>query len=374
LRIVFLTQYYFKGGTYFRWHNLAINLKKLGHQIEVFSCDTNFKNKRRTEMVDGIKYSIIPGCRFNRFFGNASSNLFTAIKMLFIKLPDADIYHLFQPFPVMGFKWIFKKITRKSSKFYYDWDDLWIGGIMIGKQNFINYHLVSLLENSLPEIADGVTTCSSFLKERLFKKQCKKIGIIHNGSTTVKIADKSKARKLLGLDEHLQYIGFMGRTLNELEWCIEIINNIENENIKLVLCGMNKEYIYNIMKSQTLDKIDILGELKPSEAILFANSLDYGLLPLDENDFNKSRFPIKFADYQFGGANVFYSNIGDLKSFANDLNWNIPLQPGKENFINGVIQYLDSNKQEKKPIDFNQLYRKLSWESKTSELISFYES
>jgi glycosyltransferase involved in cell wall biosynthesis len=374
LRIVFLTQYYFKGGTYFRWHNLAINLKKLGHEIEILSCDTNFKSKRRIEIVDEIKYSIIPGCRFNRFFGNGSSNLFTTIKMLFVKLPDADIYHLFQPFPVMGFKWIFEKYTRKSSKFYYDWDDLWIGGIMVGKQNLINYHLVSFFENRLPKMADGVTTCSSYLKERVLEKRYKKVGIIHNGSNTVKIVDKRKARKLLGLDEHVQYIGFMGRTLNELKWCIEIINKTENKNIKLALCGMNKEYVNTMMKSQTLDKIDILGELKPSEAILFANSLDYGLLPLDENDFNKSRFPIKFADYQFGGANVFYSNIGDLKIYTNDLNWNIPLQPGNENFINGVIQYLDTNKHEKKSIDFSQLTRKLSWESKTSELISFYES
>ncbi len=374
MKIVFLTQYYFKGGTFFRWHNLAIQLQKMGHQIEIFSCDTNYKSKRRVETVDNIKYNIIPGVIGSRWFGNASNNLFSALKILFIKLPKADIYHLFQPFSVMGFKWLLEKKKRPNAKCFYDWDDLWVGGLIGSKRNhnYIDYQLVNFFEHYLPRVAYGVTTCSSFLENLLKQRNAKRTTILHNGFDTPITTTKEDARKHLGLREDIIYLGFMGRTINELDWCIDTIKNISNPNIFLLLCGLSQKVFQSYMREELKDRVINLGEISPTEAEIFAAAIDFGLLPLEDNDFNNSRFPIKFSEYQRGGSPVFYSDIGELHFYTNKLPWNYPLKPGKDSFINGISILFKDFTHNKGHVDYELLGHYLSWNSKAQELLNFY--
>ena len=54
MKIVFIVQYHFFGGTFFRWHNLALALQQQGHTVMVFSATGNPKAKLEETIIDGI--------------------------------------------------------------------------------------------------------------------------------------------------------------------------------------------------------------------------------------------------------------------------------------------------------------------------------
>ena len=98
MRIAFFVQYCHTAGTYFRWHNLAVGLQYAGHTLDVYAGDFDYRNKKRTEIRDGVTYFISPSLKTVSVFSNPSDS-FTAFKRV-LELPHAsyDVYHLFQPF------------------------------------------------------------------------------------------------------------------------------------------------------------------------------------------------------------------------------------------------------------------------------------
>jgi hypothetical protein len=61
LRIHFYVHHVHEVGTYFRYHNLAIDLTRLGHEVIVYAGDQNFRIKVRWKTQDGVRYHIEPG-------------------------------------------------------------------------------------------------------------------------------------------------------------------------------------------------------------------------------------------------------------------------------------------------------------------------
>src|SRR5262249_45451810 len=124
LRVQFFTQACHSQGTYFRTHNLAIGLTALGHHVTVFSGDFDAKARVRAELRDGVRYEIVPECPLNRVFGVAADPVIIARRFL-RRYPACDVAHLFQPFPSAAAGW-----ARAGSRVrFFDWDDLWCGGL-----------------------------------------------------------------------------------------------------------------------------------------------------------------------------------------------------------------------------------------------------
>ena len=183
---------------------------------------------------------------------------------------------------------------------FYDWDDLWTDGILSSKPNGFSeryFHGVTkYFETRLPRWADQVTTCSEYLREMATERGAARTTVIHNGLSATSAPEQGMARESLGMRSDALYLGFMGRTTDELSWCFDLLTEkIEHlPRLRLALCGCPKSVLQSLPQSVN-SRIDHLGNLNPEQIPAFASAIDLGLLPLEENAFNMSRFPIKFG-------------------------------------------------------------------------------
>ncbi len=319
LQIHFFVNFVHEQGTYFRFHNLARSLKLLGHEVEIFGCDHHSESKRRTEERDNILYHITPSFRGQRWFP-APHHPLNALAQLPAASKQCDVAHLFQPFLSAALAW---RIARTQTRFY-DWDDLWTGGLHPTKpvEGLNRYAQLStaILEKRLPKSADHMTVCGRFLNRLAIKRGAVTPTTIPNGVWQTKPTDKEAARRALGLKSDALYLGYMGRTADELDWCLSLItqNLSRHPNLRFAVCGP-PESAFVSLSPHIRERIDYLGSLPPARIPTFASAIDLGLLPLKANAFNRSRFPIKFAEYLMGGAPVLCSNVGDCAKLGENL-------------------------------------------------------
>lgn len=263
---------------------------------------------------------------------------------------------------------------------FYDWDDLWVGGLLNNKsKSFRELWIkgwVTYLEKHLPKISHHVTTCSQFLARLAAARNAPRISVIPNGFWPFEIPDKKAARERLGLDPRATYVGFMGKTIAELSWCFEGLESgiHRHENLRFALCGPTPEAL-NGLSEDTRRRIDYLGSLPPLKTREFAAAIDLGLLPLENNSFNQSRFPIKYTEYMAAGTPVLCSEIGECQRLSVDFPW--VFKAGKSR-----SQWLDSFERavgmavggSLAQVDVNAIERSLSWDSIGKGLLDIYRS
>jgi len=378
LRIHFLTQFAHAQGTYFRFHNLAVGLTLLGHKVTVFSVDTpttSFSCPEREEIRDGVLYRIIPLYKGMRVFGSAS-NPMTALRRCLIDYPSCDVAHLFQPFLSAAVPWKYI-LAKKATTLFYDWDDLWMNSALEHPRSLNEYwHRISVgfLEKYLPIEANHITTCSQFLADLALQRNATRVSVIHNGYWPFEISDKAVARESLKLRQDALYIGFMGRTLFELSWCFEALErNLQHyENLRFAVCGPPTSD-FNEVSPHLLQHIDYLGSLSPIQTRIFAAAIDLGLLPLADNSFNQSRFPIKFAEYMAAGAPVLCSEVGECSNFFSHLPWVINAGTTKQAWLKAFDHALSLKKNDQlSRVNHDILENTLSWKNISQKLAQLY--
>jgi len=374
LKIAFIVQYSHKAGTYFRWHNLAIALQNNGHIVDVYAGDFNYNTKTRVEVREGVRYFITPSFFSSRIFPNPS-DIFTGIKRLF-SLPKSeyDVYHLYQPFLQAFIPWYFLKKTRKAL-FFYDWDDLWVGGLIVNPQSFKDkyvFAIVKYLERKLPILADGTTVCSTYLCERAGALNTE---IIFNGFWQKELISKHLLRKKWSLEGSVFYLAYIGKTYGEMNWIKEAFELFPPDyNIGLIVCGPDE----TLLKSLNLlndERIKYFGTVSPSDANELAMVSDLGLIPLEDSAFNRSRFPIKFFDFLSVGTPVYYSPIGDISKIGAKIGYAIEGPLEKKDWINFMPNAVNKVKQFKdNDIDVLKQLENHTWTSIAITLVRFYKS
>lgn len=374
MKIAFFVQYSHKAGTYFRWHNLAIALQNNGHIVDVYAGDFNYKAKSRVEVREGVRYFITTSFLSSRFFPNPS-DIFTGIKRLF-RLPknEYDVYHLFQPFLQAFIPWYFLQ-NRRKALFVYDWDDLWVGGLIVNpitlKDKYV-YAIVKFLERKLPTLADGTTVCSTYLRDIA---STSKVEIIFNGFWPKEMVSKNLVRVKWGLDDNIFYLAYIGKTAGEMNWIQEALELFPFEfNIGLIICGPDETLLksLNLLKD---NRIKYFGTVSPTEAYELAIASDLGLIPLEDSKFNHSRFPIKFFDFLSVGTPVYYSPIGDISKIGAKIGYAIEGPLVKKDWINFMPNAVNKVKQFKdNDIDVLKQLENYTWASIANTLVSFYKS
>ena len=324
MKITFFTCFGFPQGTYFRWHNIAIGLQRLGHEVTVHAIGSRHWGRTQFEVRDGVHYVLVPLTPFVHRLLDSRLDPITLLRAMRHALGPADIYHVFQPFPHSCIPALFHRFNDGCLVF--DWDDLWWGGFFASGvesqfRNTLLTRAVRFLEERMPRYVDGVTTCSTFLADAAGEHGATSTQIIHNGYWPGQpVPSKSAAREILGLDPQAFYFGFMGRTTAEITWCLDALaaKSSLGRKVRLALCGMP----HNLVEELPADYsscIDYLGCLTQAQTRVFARAIDCGLLPLDDTPFNQSRFPIKFAEYLASGAHVAASAVGEFARLAKQL-------------------------------------------------------
>jgi glycosyltransferase involved in cell wall biosynthesis len=317
LRIRFFVNFVHEQGTYFRFHNLAVALARLGQKVQVYGLDHNTKSRRRWETRDGISYHIIPSARGLSLVSPLVHPASAFRMRLCAGTEPCDVAHLFQPFPAAFWAW---RACRAPTKFY-DWDDLWIGGILprarIFTRGWLEGAMIARLETKLPSMAGHVTVCSQYLANKARALGAARVTVIVNGLWPFPPIGKDEARRVLGLAPDALYFGFMGRTCAELDWIFEAMRSTvaSQPTLRLAICGPPPKCLDGLDPA-IRTKIDYLGQLSAAQTKVFASALDLGLLPLDDTPFNQSRFPIKYAEHMAAGRPVLCSDVGECGLMA----------------------------------------------------------
>ena len=374
LRIHFFVNFVHETGTYFRFHNLAIGLTRLGHQVKVIACDANYRSNTRQEHRDGVPYEIMPESMLRRVFGFHCDPL--TILRRFARLSEAcDVAHLFQPFPGAAVAWL-----RANAKIrFYDWDDLWVGGLMsapVGhSSDYWSRPFVRFMEHHyLPRRADHVTAISQFLADLARERGAKAVTLLNSGSWASEVEDKTAIRDRLGLQSNAFYAGFMGRTDNELPWCFEALEaNLERHpQLRLAICGPQPSCLDGL-SLRVRERVDYLGQLSPSQAKQFAACMDLSLLPLEDNPFNRSRLPQKFGDYLAARVPLLSSTVGECGHLIGLFPWAIPAGISKDQWLHafgGTVDHLIGG--DVPAFDSDLFHEHLSWDGLSRKLAQLY--
>jgi len=380
LKIKFFTCFGFPQGTYFRWHNLAIGLQRLGHEVTVHAVGPRHWGRTQFEVRDAVRYVLVPSTPFIHRFLDLRLDPITLLRTFRCEVGDADIYHVFQPFPHSCLPGLFHR--QKTRCLIYDWDDLWWGGVVPARMGFPwpaswLWSIVRIIEHGMPRRADGVTTCSRFLAEASQMHGAVATQVIHNGYWPNQPAPtKFAARATTGLDQQAFYFGFMGRTFGEISWCMDALaaKAPSGREVRLALCGMPPD-ILDVLPAEQRASIDYLGNLTPAQSQIFTHAIDCGLLPLEDTSFNQSRFPIKFAEYLAGGAHVVASSVGEFADLAKHLP-GVTLAGRTREVWGATLNTIDLDRLETgfATTSNSVLARMLDWQVLAGQLQEFYSS
>lgn len=371
MRIAFVVNYCHRAGTFFRWHNLAIVLKEQGHDVHVFAGDVKRGLKSRKEQIDGISYHITPAFA-SSFLFPTPTDPFHAI-WRFINLPrDFEVYHLFQPFLDGFIPWYIMRAIYPKKKYFLDWDDLWIDSLVKrgrGLKNKFVYNTVSRIEHYFTRYK-FVTVCSTFLSDRVIMGG----SIVYNGFSSVFQYSKEYSKKYIGVDSDnaILLLSYTGRTNGELNWLAHLCSELVKESIefRLLLCGPSDEQIRSSGLCE-YSRVVSFGSVDSLFALHVANASDFGLLPLEESFFNKSRFPIKFFDYLSCGTAVYYSPVGELSKIGFSIEGAHMGPTSKDKWVEDFIRLVKSNNYLLKPNPMS-LYAQYSWKAQGDKLIKLY--
>lgn len=340
----------------------------------MYTCDFDDNGwKPRDEVRDGVNYFIQPQHWFHRYFWHASDPV-TVARRYFRTYPPCDIAHLFQPFPGAAAGWL---RARAGARFY-DWDDLWSGGLIQGPIRRWREHWprtwVSFLERRLPRWADHVTAISGYLASLARERGAREVSVVNSGSWPLAPVDKAAVRRRLGLRENAFYAGFMGRTTAELPWCVAALaaNAERRPDLRLALCGMPAAELARF-PDDVRNRIDYLGQLTPAEAQEFSSCLDLALLPMEANNFNLSRLPQKFADYLATGVPLLCSAVGECALLIPKFPWVLPAGSTQPEWESSFASALDRIASNTIPQFDPQLFeRHLSWNGLSRTLSQIY--
>lgn len=377
MRICFLVQYAHVAGTYFRWHNLARALQEAGHTVHVYAGDFDVNAQQRTEIREGVEYFIYPSLFTTKIFYNPSDPFTGLMRWWNMRHAQYDVFHLFQPFVQAYVPWKLLQKKNPNAVFVYDWDDLWTEGLF-GQASDIRtkwvHNTVAWLEKKLPHQADGTTVCSGFLQKRFPTQLNSKV--LYNGFWPKKNwPNKEELRTKWNMEKQVMHLSYIGKTAGELSWIAKGFHAAQQAglSVQLWIAGPEKAVVQEAGLWEQ-PGVHYVGMLSVEEAAGLAGASDLGLIPLENNAFNQSRFPIKFFDYLSVATPVYYSAVGELVE-AGKNQAGAFAGPAEEDAWVAQLPELISQIQTHPPnISLTDLEAAYAWPAVADQLIQFYKT
>ena len=379
-KILFLNHNQENFGTYYRCLFLAKGLSENGYKIKMLCASgKNFDLFiRKKKINENFTIITLPRIKYHQYF-TGQIGLRLPLTILYVLFDNYDICHAFTVAqPQIGIPaWMAKVIKRK--KLIVDWDDLWGKGFAEEHSSFIS-KVLSWSERYFIKFADRITYVSEFIGEQIDKLNLgiKKIKIPNGANTKqIKVLDKIESRKKLNLDIDKKYLisvantytDSLGIMLNAFRKVIEV-----NNSVLLIMVGEAEitgkfKKLFNKLKH----RIIITGKKPFSEIPLYLASADCLILPMDDNNIERARFPMRFGDYLCAGRPIISNAVGEVKYYLEKFKAGLISEPLDYNKMSeNILKVLKDQKPADK-ISFNS--RKLaeevfSWDKIIKKLIS----
>ncbi len=316
MKVLYLNHNRAHEGTFYRCFFLARELVKLGHDLTIITvsnttsqCTVKRKNR------DGVKIITLP-------FGFRKRNLLFSVLRPFLSMycvltRQYDLIHAFAvakattAFPLRAFSFL-----KDRRQLLIDWDDLHsdASAIRLRPYRWLATPLIKYLELRTPMHASTTTVVSGFLHDRATRLGLAGNDVIHvpNGCDTDAITplDKMACRKALGLPKGGNILVYMGNTHPSFSGLYNSFVKAAPEDTVLLCLGRFDGAFDGAFTER--DNIIFPGYAIHEDLSRYLGAADVLLLPMKDNGYENSRWPIRFADYLCSGRPVVSTGIGEV--------------------------------------------------------------
>lgn len=322
MKICYVTSGSENVGTYFRALFWAKYLVKHGHTVTLISShekpDWNLKKNRFRDGINVITFIKSP-YRFD-YIGFLIRPILVFFHVIFNHYDVVHSFVCWQPPSAVSMMAVrLKRVFGGKTKLIADWDDLWGEGGIAKEHGTLLSGIITIFEKSFPKFADHVTVCGEFLKKKAIIAgiQKKKISVIYNGSNVddIKPLLKHQSRNRLHLPKNAKLVLYIGQfqtsVFLQLIKAMDLI--IKNDkDINFYILG-HLSHEYEKIAQQRARQIKYLGKIKYEQLSMYMSASDLLLLPMEESDVERARFPIRFGDYIASGTPILSSPQGEIK-------------------------------------------------------------
>ncbi len=203
----------------------------------------------------------------------------------------------------------------------YDYSDLWTepsGGSRSDTFSAITANsLIFSAEKKIVDKSKIIFASSDFLAARIEKISCRKAVTIENGVDLFYFSDQNRNNyNVLQKIPHPR-LGYVGALRSKIDFALLDELAVQNPGWSIVLTGpdcLNNKAVFQKLLQK--ENVFWTGEVQQQEIPDYIKSLDVGLLPYREIEYNKAVFPIKFYEYLSQGIPVVGCGIPSTKKYA----------------------------------------------------------
>lgn len=351
MRLLFLNHNLVWRGTFFRVYQLARQMARLGHEVDVWTVSRHFSPSGDRYERCGVRIWETPRLwRVGRHDGGYAP-VDVLSRVLRIPFGHWDVIHAFGHRPNVSFPWYIRRCLRGGSVFCADWCDWWTaGGITTGRRPF---KWIDGLERSLEEgskrSADLVTVISTVLRDRALSigVDPERLELLPSGADVESIAvlDAKECREIIGLRSDDPVLFFAGYSF----WDVELISRAFRQVLRVsptcqllvVGGGVESAALEDLRSSFRIGyEVYLPGEVPFRLLGRFLGAACIHLLPLRDTLANRARVPNKLGDYLASGRPIVANDVGDAGRIVRTEGVGRVSEPSAERFAEKIIEVL----------------------------------
>jgi glycosyltransferase involved in cell wall biosynthesis len=275
-------------------------------------------------------------------------------------------------------------VRRTRPKLLIDWDDWWGRGGIWREYNPLLRVFGTVLEESPPVIADGVTVVSGPLRKRALDLGISesKIFEIPNGANIdgIQLLSKSTARRFVNFPIDERIITHVGLTnINAFGVLLDMFSMVHDAvpTSKLILVGeLRSQHRKLVQRSRVRNSISCLGPIPYSKIGLILSASDILCLSMRETIEEHARFPIRIGDFLAAGRPIVATDTMNVSKIIMRTNSGLLARANDpKDFASKVLELL-TNKELSESLGMNGRYaaeNDYSWESISEKLRKAYQ-
>jgi glycosyltransferase involved in cell wall biosynthesis len=241
----------------------------------------------------------------------------------------ADIIIVGKPHPMNSIAGLLGKILHKSILIV-DIDDYEAASNLFSSR--IQRSIISFFENSMPRLANHVTTNTYFTRERLIRRgiDAQKIIYLSNGIDPARFdsVDQGQVRNLrerLGIEgkKVVAFIGSISKPNHPVDLLLDAFQILSKsmDNLVLLLVGSGNSYQELTDKAKEigiLERTIFVGRVPYQDIPLYYRLADVSIDPVLDNDAARGRQPLKLFESWAAGVSFVTGDVGDRRLLAGD--------------------------------------------------------
>ena len=345
MKLLFLNQNYEDEGTFHRCFFLGKHLVEMGYEVTIVTISQTFPSYRIGRQIrDGVNIVTL------QTYSRKKDYLFYAMRPIINSIYSLgskyDALHAFTVAePMTGIPTILNKIKKKP--IFVDWDDWYSrGGLSDFKPfQFIMKPTMTFLEENIPKVADKVTVASETLEKRAID-----IGIspdrilkVPNGANIefIKPLDRHTCRQKLGLDQKQKIVLYMGLHSHALSSLVNTFKLISNDYPDaLLLCVGDVDFNTKSLIESLNIKCIVAGRQQYTKVPYYLGASDVLALPMENNNIERARWPIRLGDYLASGRSIVANDIGEVGRLLNEKECGLTAKDEVE-FAKAIVRIFD---------------------------------